>query len=236
MKEVIMKKILFWIVLIVGTGALLGSCAKKDESTAAAAGNVAGTGTTASGTITGTSVTGTFHTSWYGQTPAGGCVDNSSAISTYGLASDTKSFKQEWIVTGTSTYTLSLVNYSDATCSTMTSYFNTMYESVTVGSELTGLTAGSSPTKPTTATKFSSVEDKYSLMANTTVSVAHFLSTYGISLDSGDEMVIDEPSPVTKYGLATTATVSGNLWLFINRGISTADNVTDWSGGSSYWQ
>jgi len=231
-----MKKILFWIVLIVGTGALLGSCAKKDESTAAAAGNVAGTGTTASGTITGTSVTGTFHTSWYGQTPAGGCVDNSSAISTYGLASDTKSFKQEWIVTGTSTYTLSLVNYSDATCSTMTSYFNTMYESVTVGSELTGLTAGSSPTKPTTATKFSSVEDKYSLMANTTVSVAHFLSTYGISLDSGDEMVIDEPSPVTKYGLATTATVSGNLWLFINRGISTADNVTDWSGGSSYWQ
>ena len=231
-----MKKILFWIVLIVGTGALLGSCAKKDESTAAAAGNVAGTGTTASGTITGTSVTGTFHTSWYGQTPAGGCVDNSSAISTYGLASDTKSFKQEWIVTGTSTYTLSLVNYSDATCSTMTSYFNTMYESVTVGSELTGLTAGSSPTKPTTATKFSSVEDKYALMANTTVSVAHFLSTYGISLDSGDEMVIDEPSPVTKYGLATTATVSGNLWLFINRGISTADNVTDWSGGSSYWQ
>ena len=231
-----MKKILFWIVLIVGTGALLGSCAKKDESTAAAAGNVAGTGTTASGTITGTSVTGTFHTSWYGQTPAGGCVDNSSAISTYGLASDTKSFKQEWIVTGTSTYTLSLVNYSDATCSTMTSYFNTMYESVTVGSELTGLTAGSSPTKPTTATKFSSVEDKYSLMANTTVSVAHFLSTYGISLDSGDEMVIDEPSPVTKYGLATTATVSGNLWLFINSKISTADNVTDWSGGSSYWQ
>jgi hypothetical protein len=236
MKEVIMKKILFWIVLIVGTVALLGSCAKKDESTAAAAGNVAGTGTTASGTITGTSVTGTFHTSWYGQTPAGGCVDNSSAISTYGLASDTKSFKQEWIVTGTSTYTLSLVNYSDATCSTMTSYFNTMYENVTTGSELTGLTAGSSPTKPTTASKFSSVEDKYSLMANTTVSVAHFLSTYGVSLDSGTEMVIDEESPVTKYGLAATATVSGNSWLFINRGISTADNVTDWSGGNAYWQ
>ena len=230
-----MKKLLFWMVLIVAV-ALLGSCAKKDDAATAAAGNVAGTGTTASGTIAGTSVTGTYHTSWYGETPAGGCVDNSSAISTYGFPSDTKSFKQEWIVTGTSTYTLSLVNYSDATCSTMTSYFNTMYESVTVGSELTGLTAGSSPTKPTTASKFSSVEDKYSLMANTTVSVAHFLSTYGISLDSGDEMVIDEPSPVTKYGLATTATVSGNLWLFIKRNISTADNVTDWSGGNSYWQ
>ena len=232
-----MKKLLFWIVLIVGTVALLGSCAKKEESTAAAAaGDAAGTGTTASGTIAGTSVTGTFHTSWYGQTPAGGCVDNSSAISQYGFASDTKSFKQEWIVTGTSTYTSSQIAYSDETCSTMTSYFNTMYENVTVGSELTGLTAGSSPTMPTTASKFSSVEDKYSVMANTTVSVAYFLSTYGVSLDSGDEMVIDEESPVTKYGLATTSTVSGNLWLFINRRISTADNVTDWSGGSTWWQ
>jgi len=232
-----MKKILFWIVLIVGTGALLGSCSKKDESTAAAAGNVAGTGTTASGTITGTPVTGTFHTSWNGETPAGGCVSNSSAISQFGFPSDTKSFKQEWIVTGTSTYTVSRITYSDETCSTMTSYFNTMYENVTTGSEITGLTAGSSPTMPTTASKFSSVEDQYALMANTTVSVAYFLAApYGISLDSGDELVIDEESPVTKYGLATTATVSGNLWLFINRGISTADNVTDWSGGSTYWQ
>ena len=236
MKEAIMKKLLFWMVLIVGTVALLGSCAKKDEDAAAAAGNVAGTGTTASGTIAGTSVTGTFHTSWYGETPAGGCVDNSSAISTYGFPSDTKSFKQEWIVTGTSTYTMSLITYSDETCSTMTSYFNQMYENVTVGSELTGLTAGSSPSKPTTASKFSSVEDQYVLMANTTATVAYFLSQYEQTMTSGTEMVIDEESPVTQYGLAATETVSGNLWLFIKRNISTADNVTDWSGGNSYWQ
>jgi hypothetical protein len=37
MKEVIMKKLLFWMVLIVGIVALLGSCAKKDEETAATA-------------------------------------------------------------------------------------------------------------------------------------------------------------------------------------------------------
>ena len=232
-----MKKLLFWIVLIVGTGALLGSCSKKDENTAAAAGNVAGTGTTASGTITGTSVTGTFHSSWGGATPAGGCISNSSAISQFGFPSDTKSFKQEWIVTGTSTYTVSRISYSDATCSTMTSYFNTMYESVTVGSEVTGLTAGSAPTKPTTASKFSSVEDQYVLMANTTVSIAHFLSSYGQTVVSGTEKVINESSPVTKYGLAATNTVSDNLWLFVDRGISTADNVTDWSSGiGSYWQ
>jgi hypothetical protein len=34
MKEVIMKKLLFWMVLIVGIVALIGSCAKKDDSTA----------------------------------------------------------------------------------------------------------------------------------------------------------------------------------------------------------
>jgi hypothetical protein len=32
MKEVIMKKLLFWMVLIVGIVALIGSCAKKDDS------------------------------------------------------------------------------------------------------------------------------------------------------------------------------------------------------------
>ena len=213
------------------------SCAKKEESTTAAAGNVAGTGTTASGTLTGTSVTGTFHSSWNGETPAGGCIDNSTAISQYELASDTKSFKEKWIVTGTSTYTSSTISYSDATCSTMTSYISTMYESFTTyGSEVTGLTAGSSPTLPTTASKFSSVEDQYVLMANTTVSVAYFLSTYGQTVVSGTEKVINESSPVTKYGLATTSTVSGNLWLFIHSNISTADNVTDWSGGGVYWQ
>ena len=237
MKVKFMKNLLFWMVLIVGTVALLGSCAKKEESTtAAAAGNVAGTGTTASGTLTGTNVTGTFHSSWGGATPAGGCISNSSAISQFGFPSDTKSFKEKWIVTGTSTYTVSRISYSDATCSTMTSYFNTMYESLTVGSEVTGLTAGSSPTLPTTASKISSVEDQYVLMANTTVSVAYFLSEYEQTVVSGTEKVVNESSPVTKYGLATTSTVSGNLWLFIHSKISTADNVTDWSGAGVWWQ
>ena len=236
-----MKNIIILLVLICSVAVIIVSCAKKEESTtaataatAAAAGDAAGTGTTASGTITGTSVTGTFHTFWFSQTPAGGCITNSTALSNF--ASDTKSVKKDWIVTGTSTYTVSQITYSDETCSTMTSYFNTMYENVTVGSELTGLTAGSS-NMPTTASKFSSVEDQYVLMANTTVSIAHFLSSYEQTVVSGTEKVINESSPVTKYGLATTKTVSDNLWLFVDRGISTADNVTDWSSGiGSYWQ
>ena len=166
----------------------------------------------------------------------GGCVDNSSAISAYSFPSETLSFKKEFIITGTSTYTLSQVTYSDATCSTMTSYFNVMFKNVTIGSELTGLTAGSNPAKPTTATKISSVEDKYSLMANTTATIAHFLSTYSQTMTSGTEKVIDEPSPVTKYGLIATGTVSGSTYLFANISISTADNVTDWSSASIFWK
>ena len=145
-------------------------------------------------------------------------------------------FNQDLIVKGTSTMITSSVTYSDATCSNMTSYFNTMFENVTVGSELTGLTAVSSPTKPTTAAKISSVEDKYALMANTTATIARFLSNYGTSVDSGIESVLDETSPVTKYGLAGTVTVSGTKYLYFHRDISTADNVTDWGSGSTLWQ
>ena len=232
-----MKKLLFWIVLIVGTVVLLGSCAKKDDSTTATAGDVAGTGTTASGTITGNeNLTGTFHMSWYGQEPSGGCVDNSSAISDFSFPSETLSFKREFYITGTSTFTQSQITYSDATCSTMTSYFNALYKNVTIGSELTGLTAGSSPAKPTTATKISSVEDKYVFMANTTDTIAYFLTSFTQTVTSGTEKVLVEPSPVTKYGLIATGTVSGSTYLFANISISTADNVTDWSSASIFWK
>ena len=232
-----MKKSLFWMVLIVGIVALLGSCAKKDEATATAAGDVAGTGTTASGTIAGSNsdLTGTFHVSWYGEEPSGGCIDNSSAISAYSLPSDTKSFKSEFIITSTSTLTKSQVTYSDAACSTMTSYFNRMYKTVTIGSELTGLTAGSSPAKPTTANKISFIDEKYSLMANTTVTIAFFLSQYEQTMTSGTELVIDESSPSTEYNLIATGTVSGSTYLFLGSG-SSADNKTDWGSSSTYWK
>ena len=234
-----MKKLLFWMVLIVGTGALLGSCAKKEESTtAAAAGDVAGTGTTASGTIAGSNsdLTGTFHTSWGGATPAGGCVSNSTAISTYGFPSETKGFKKELIITGTSTFTKSLVSYSDATCSTMTSYFNQMKKTVTIGSEISSLTAGSSPAKPTTANKISYIAEKYSLMANTTAMIAFFLSQYESSVDSGIELLVDaEASETTEYNLIATGTVSGSTYLFLGKK-SSADNKTDWGSSDTYWK
>jgi hypothetical protein len=238
MKEFIMKKLLFWMVLIVGTVVLLGSCAKKDEDAAATTTVPAeGTGTTASGTITGSTITGTYHTSHLGEEPVGGCVDNSTSLSNHSYPSETKSHTKKFIVTGTSTYTVSQVGYSDAACSTMTSYFNVMYTDVTIGSELSSLTAGSAPAKPTTGAKFSRVDTKYALMANTTATIASHLSNYDMSVDSGVELLVDEENPTTKYGIAATATVSGSSYLYTYDG-STADNVTDWPsfGTDSWWK
>ena len=240
-----MKNIISLLVLICSVAVIIVSCAKKDDSTTAtaAAGNVAGTGTTASGTITGNdNLTGVFHTSWYGQEPSGGCIDNSSALTGYSsiIASDTLSFKKMWIITGASTYTDSIATYSDATCSTITSYFNKLYDNVTIGSGLTGLTEGSNPAFPTTANKISYTSKSYSLMANTTASIAKFLSFYNATVTSGVEMTVDESSPATEYNIFATAPMSGSTktYLYINDG-SSADNLTDWGSSNdrnTYWK
>ena len=236
-----MKSILSLLVLICSVAVIIVSCAKKDDSTtAAAAGNIAGTGTTASGTITGNdNLTGVFHTSWYGQEPSGGCIDNSSALTAYSsiLASDTLSFKKMWIITGDSTYTDSVVTYSDATCSTLTSYFNKLYDNVTIGSGLTGLTAGSAPTMPTAGTKISYTSKSYSLMANTSATIAKFLSGYSATVTSGVEMNVDESSPATEFNIFATAPMSGSTktYLYLGDG-STADNKTDWGSNDTYWK
>ena len=240
-----MKNIL-QIILITFFTFTISSCAKKDDSTTAAAtaaaGNIAGTGTTASGTITGNdNLTGVFHTSWYGQEPSGGCVDNSSALSghTY-LASNTNSFKKIFIITGASSFTKSEVQYSDTNCSTMTAYFNMLADNVTIGSVVTGLTAGSDPAFPTSANKISYTYTKYSVFANTTVTVASYLSRLGVTLTSGEEKKIDEPSPAIEYNLIaagdTTCSISQTKsCLYLGDG-SSADNKTDWGSSDTYWK
>ena len=242
-----MNKIFFLMILIVSTLSLIGSCAKDDDdesTTAATSANLAGTGTTPSGTITGNdNLTGTFHTSWIGQEPSGGCVDNSSALSAHSyLASDTKSFKKMWIVTGSSSFTDSEVQYSDTDCTTMTAYFNKMADNVTIGSALTGLTAGSSPAFPTTANKMSYVVTKYSLMANTSGTISNFSTRFGQTMTSGEEKQIDESSPSTEYtifavGDTTCSTSQAKKCLYTNDS-SAADNLTDWVSGNknTWWQ
>ena len=144
-----MKNIL-QIILITFFTFAISSCAKKDETTVAAAGDATGTGTTASGTITGDdNLTGTFNMSWYGQEPSGGCIDNSTAITSFktlsAVPNDTLGYKQQIIFTSSTTWAQSIQYYSDASCATLTGYMNVGYKNVSVGDSLSGLSAGSNP-------------------------------------------------------------------------------------------
>jgi len=136
MKDVIMKKLLFWIVLIVGTVALLGSCAKKEESTTAAAAAAASvcttcdpltSTTTAAGSITVGSATlsGTYATS---------CFNDASDFSEGSAPSDMKSYGYLFIVRGNDNVTEETNYYTDSTCSTKGYTKKNVYDNVTVGS------------------------------------------------------------------------------------------------------
>ncbi len=128
-----MKKLLFWIVLIVGTVALLGSCAKKEDSTVAAATGVCTTcdpltsTTTAAGSITVGSATlsGTYATS---------CFNDASDFSEGSAPSDMKSYGFLFIVRGNDNVTEETNYYTDSICSTKGYTKKNVYDNVTVGS------------------------------------------------------------------------------------------------------
>ena len=240
-----MKKVLINLTLILGLVTFIGACKSSDDSSAATAGNIAGTGTTASGTITGhDNLTGVFHMSWHGAEPSGGCVDNSTAVSTMqsqaGFASDTQSFKKMYIITGSSSLTVSEVQYTDTGCTTMSSYFNQIADNVTIGSVLTGLTPGSSPAYPTSAYKVSYAYTNYSIYANTTATVAAWASRFSITVTSGEEKLIDEANIATEYNLFaagdTLCGTSQTKTCLYTAGGSASDNYTDWSNTSVFWQ
>ncbi len=122
-----MKKLLFWIVLIVGTVALLGSCAKKDDATAAASTSV--TSTTASGSITVGSETlsGTYVSTC-------NTTAFAAAAGLYGIfPSDIKSGKTVMVVTSDTTFSDEMFMFTDTSCSTPSATIKNGRDNVTVG-------------------------------------------------------------------------------------------------------
>ena len=121
-----MKKLLFWMVLIVGTVALLGSCAKKDDDTTAASTSV--TSTTASGSITVGSETlsGTY-------VSACNTTQFAASAGSYMFPSDVKSGKTGIVVTSDTTLTEEFLMYTDTSCSTPTLSYKQVRDNVTVG-------------------------------------------------------------------------------------------------------
>ena len=156
-----MKKLLFWMVLIVGIIAVIGACKKSDDSTTTAAACSSSLSTTASGTITGMTstlgvdnMTGTYSMSWYGATPTAGCIDNGTAVSSMigwnAIPSDSLNFKMQWIVTSSTSFTDLVTYYSDNnSCATVSGYHATSYTNVTVGDDVTTTSSSGSSTPAT---------------------------------------------------------------------------------------
>ena len=247
-----MKDIISLLVLICSVAVIIVSCAKKSDTSSTSTDTSAsgssttdnttigtGTGTTASGTVTGDdNLTGIFNSSYWGQEPSGGCIDNSTALASAAVATGTVAFKKQFIVTSSTKFTISMQWYSDATCSTLIGYFNLGYSGVEFDSSVAmSLTAGSSPTKPTSAVKMKYVLEGTGIMGNTDGTLAYF-TALGLTLESGVEKIIEESSITTYYTLINSGTQSGSdsAYLFIANQ-STSSYPSDWSiNDTVYWK
>ena len=122
-----MKKLLFWMVLIVGIVVLLGSCAKKDDATTAATVTFTST-TTAAGSITVGSVamSGTY---------VSGCNTSGVAAAVSGgyFPSDIVANRDVLVVTGNDNVSQESHFYTDTTCSTLSGYSKNGWDNFTVG-------------------------------------------------------------------------------------------------------
>ena len=240
-----MKNIISFIFLICSVAVIIVSCAKKEESTTTPAPATAsatvvpagGTGTTAGGTIAGNdNLTGTFHLWRSGSgEPSGGCIDNETVFSNFGLHTSVKGWKRDVIVTSSTAFTIAETFYSDTTCSTVIGYNHKLYKSVTIGDAVTSMTAGTDPARPTSSKKISQVDNARAKKGNTAAMVEKIDS----SLTLGTETLDIEDDGDTNYNLIATGTQSGSTskFLFMTEP-SESDYPTDWNVNSThtYWQ
>ena len=123
-----MKKLLFWMVLIVGIVVLLGSCAKKDDATTAATVTFTST-TTAAGSITVGSETmsGTY------VSPCNSEALIATTASDGNLPSDLVAMRDVLVVTSDTSISEETHGYTDTTCSTRSYYSKDGNTSFSVG-------------------------------------------------------------------------------------------------------
>ena len=244
-----MKKLLFWMVLIVGIVALIGSCAKKDNSTAATAtATVTSCSDTASGSITGIdnqSLSGTYsHILKYAGTPgvdnSTGCTDNATLLAVYSSSMPTgaASYNQLRVVTSSTSFADVYKSYSDTACSTEMASLVIGNTEVAIGDNVTGLTTGDASIG-TTGTKATSKQ--YCMKGKgTTDAGTTWLNTYtsdsGITYVTGEEK-ISGASGATYYHLWHSDNTSkrqvseypdflGNVW---RERQSSSAYPTDWT-------
>ncbi len=193
-----MKKLLFWMVLIVGIVALIGSCAKKDEETAA---STSVTSTTASGSITVGSETlsGTYVSEC-------NTTEFAAAAGTSMFPSDVKSGKTVIVVTSDTTISDEMLMYTDTSCSTPTAYTKNENTSVTVG-----VASGSNYL----VTYASST---YKVQADTTVAETHLEAFLLAATGSAVDLTVG-----TEHSMSGSGNTYKNVWSVTSTTIQTGE-------------
>ena len=243
-----MKKIIFWLAMIVSIIAVIGACKKSDDSTAATTSTVTSCSDTASGTITGLdnqSVSGTYNImlQWgevSGIDNSTGCTSHAGLMSSFSndIASGAGSFNMYKVVTSSTSVALVRKSYSDTACSSEMASLVVGDSDVSIGDNVTGLTTGSSLIG-TTGTKATSKQ--YCMKGkgttdNGTAWLNTYLSDSGLTYVTGEEK-ISGASGATYYHLWHSDNTSkrqvsgypdflGNVW---RERQSSSAYPTDWT-------
>ena len=256
-----MKKLLFWMVLIVGVIAVIGACSKSDDSTTATTTSCAGaTGgvevsscsATPSGSITGidnSTLTGIISTQHvYGILGVNGvdnatdCIDNATSIAGYntgsgGAPTGTNSMIFNQAITSSTTFADRTYFYSDSSCQTEIAHIIIGNSEFTVGDDVTGLStsiSGKSGTYPSTATKVTYKGSCFGLKGSTDAGVTWLKNFFG-------SMSIN-PTVGTSYSCRNDGDLeSAFIQVDNNSALSTTwgttfvywddDATTDWTSG-----
>lgn len=223
-----MKNKLFWLALIVGTLALIGSCKKSDDTTATATATTAscaGSGITeitcsnsASGTITGidnssTSLSGIFspyhyygHTGINGVDNATDCIDNATIIASQSPPTGANSMISNRAITSSSSFSDRRFFYSDSSCSSEIVQMAFGYTGLTVGDNVTSLdTSVDGSTYPSDATKVTYTQTCKNLKASSDAGVTYLKNFYsdieGFDPQSGTTYQCVIPGQSADYAL-----------------------------------
>ena len=249
-----MKKVLFWLTLIVGIIAVIGACKKSEESTTATttatttscAGATGGVevsscSDTPSGGITGIDngtlqgIISTSHamgiTGGYGVDNSTDCVDNASQISAWsagstGVPTGTTSMIMNQAITSSSTFAQKFYFYSDSSCQTEIAYVIHGNSNFTVGDNVTGLAT--------------SISGKSGTYPSTATKVTYNQTCFGMkgSTDAGvtwlktffGSMSIN-PTVGTSYSCRNDGDLETAL-IFVDNSSTTA---TTWGSTFVYW-
>ena len=245
-----MKNIFFWLALIAGIVALIGSCAKKDESSSSSSASATSTSSsvtctavsscssTASGSfyvdnVTLSGVYDFFHIygiiGGFGVDNSTGCVDNSSLITGRG-PTGTQSLITQEVITSSTSFATKAVYYSDTACSSEIASMVIGYDNVSVGDNVTGLTTSiGNKTYPSSASEVTYKESCMEVKGTTDVGRDYLNGLISSSFVTTGQTHTCQGSGESKHALwaADNSTVS---WESLHKEeSSTAEYPGDWS-------